>query len=200
MKLYSDFAGRRVAQILGDLAAVAVIVVGIVVARTLHDTIASFKAIGANVEKSGSDFSKTMSDIGKQLGGIPFIGGGIKSPFETASDAGGTLRDAGSNWQDGVETLASLVGWTVTVLVVLIVLVGWVRPRIVGAIRRGATARLAERGASLDLLALRALATRPARTIGAIDPDAAGAWRRGDPEAIRRLAQLELRASGIRLD
>jgi hypothetical protein len=199
VKLYSDFGRRRASQALGDLAALAVIVVGIVVAVAIHNAIAAFRSIGADVTRSGNDFASTMSDIGGRLAGVPLIGGGISAPFSSASDAGGTLADAGSNWQSGVEHLATLVGWTVAVLVVLIVLLGWVRPRIVGAIRRAAVARLATASASLDLLALRALATRPARAVTRVDDDVVAAWRRGDDEVIRKLAALELKASGVRL-
>jgi hypothetical protein len=199
VKLYSDFGGRRVYQALGDLAAIVVLVVGIVVAVAIHNAIAAFKGIGADVAKSGNDFSSTMSDIGGKLAGVPLIGGGISAPFSTASDAGGTLADAGTNWQNGIEHLATLVGWTVAALVVLVVLVGWVRPRLVGAVRRAAVARLATASASLDLLAFRALATRPARAVTRLDEDVVAGWRRGDPEVIRKLAALELKASGIRL-
>jgi hypothetical protein len=199
MKLYSDFGRRRAGQVVGDLAAVAVIVVGVVVAVAIHNAIAAFKGVGADVERSGHDFSSTMSDIGSRLSGVPLIGGGISAPFSSASDAGGTLATAGSDWQSGVERLATLVGWTVALLVVLVVLVGWVRPRVVGAVRRAAVARLATADASLDLLAFRALATRPARAVTKVDEDAVAAWRRGDAEVIRLLAALELKASGVRL-
>jgi hypothetical protein len=199
MKLYSDFGGRRVSQIVGDLVAVVVLVVGIVVAVAIHNAIVAFKAIGANVTKSGNDFSSTMSDIGGRLAGVPLIGGGISAPFTSASDAGGTLAHAGTSWQNGVEHLATLVGWTVAALVVLVVLAGWVRPRVVGAIRRAAVARLARESASLDLLAFRALANRPARAVTRVHPEAVSAWRSGDPDVIRGLAALELKASGVRL-
>ncbi|WP_375388379.1 hypothetical protein [uncultured Amnibacterium sp.] len=199
MRLYSDFGGRRASQVLGDLAAIATVVVGVVVAVALHDAIAAFKGIGADVTRSGKDFSSTMSDIGSRLSGVPLIGGGISAPFSSASDAGGTLAAAGTSWQAGVDHLATLVGWTVALLVVLVVLVGWVRPRLVGAVRRAAVARLATASASLDLLALRALATRSATVVTGIDEDVVAAWRRGDPAVIRRLAALELKASGVRL-
>ncbi|MFD1723017.1 hypothetical protein [Amnibacterium endophyticum] len=199
MKLYSDFGGRRAYQIVGDLFAVVVLVVGVRVAVALHDSIASLKGFGRDVARSGGDFRSTMSDIGDTLGGVPLIGGGIRSPFDAASAAGGTLVDAGTRWQDGVEALATLVGWTVAVLVVLVVLLGWIRPRLVGAVRRAAVARLATSAPSLDLLALRALATRPARAVTQADEDAVAGWRRGDEQVIRRLAALELRASGVRL-
>ena len=167
MKLYSDFGGRRTAQIVGDLAAIAVIVIGIVVAVAIHDAIAGFKGIGADVQRSGSDFSSTMSDIGSKLSGVPLIGGGISAPFTTASDAGGTLADAGSSWQTGVEHLATLVGWTVACLVVLVVLVGWVRPR---HRRRGPP-----RGGRPPRLRL--LVARPAGAPGARDPAGAAPSR-----------------------
>ena len=200
MKLYSDFGGRRASQVLGDVAAVVVLVIGVVVAVAIHDAIAGFKGIGADVQRSGTDFASTMSDIGGKLSGVPLIGGGISAPFTTASSAGGTLADAGSSWQTGVEHLATLVGWTVACLVVLVVLVGWVRPRIVGAMRRAAVARLATSSSSLDLLALRALATRPAKAVTALGDDVVAAWRQGDDDTIRRLAALELKASGVRIE
>jgi hypothetical protein len=199
VKLYSDFGGRRAYQIVGDLVALAVVVVGIVVAVAIHNAIVAFEAVGRNVQRSGTDFSSTMSDIGHRLSGVPLIGGGISAPFASASDAGGTLADAGAGWQRGVETLATLVGWTVACLVILVVLLGWVRPRVVGGIRRAAVARLARSSPSQDLLAFRALANRPASAVDRVDPDVVAAWRRGDAAVIRRLAALELRASGIRL-
>jgi len=51
----------------------------------------------------------------------------------------------------------------------------------------------------MDLLALRALTTQKLSAITKIDADALGAWRRGEPEVVRRLAQLELRSSGVKL-
>jgi hypothetical protein len=47
-------------------------------------------------------------------------------------------------------------------------------------------------------LALRALANRPLPKLAKISPDPVGAWRDQDPIAIRGLAALELRSSGIR--
>jgi len=199
VQLYSDFAGRRAWQIAGDVLALVVLVVGVRVAVALHDAIAAFEGFGRDVARSGSDFQSTLSGIGRTLGGVPLIGGGIRAPFDAAGDAGGTLADAGAGWQRGVETLSSLVGWTVAGLVVLVVLLGWVRPRVAGAVRRRAVARLASSASSLDLLALRALATRPAKAVAAVHDDAVAGWRRGDPEVIRALAALELRSSGVRL-
>ena len=54
-------------------------------------------------------------------------------------------------------------------------------------------------GASVDLLALRALSNPKLAVIAAVDPDPAGAWRRNDPAVITALANLELRSSGVKL-
>jgi hypothetical protein len=137
-----------------------------------------------------------MRDIGRQLGGVPLIGGGIRAPFGTAGAAGTTLAAAGTAWQDGVERIAALAGWTVAALVVLFVLIAWFRPRLAAALRRRQLARLAEADGGNDLLALRALLTRP-RAALAVAADAPAAWRAGDPAVIRRLAELELTAAGV---
>ncbi|MDH2444304.1 hypothetical protein QDR37_10160 [Amnibacterium sp. CER49] len=199
MRLYSDFWGARAYQIAGDVVALLVVIAGILLGRSLHDAIAGLEDVGTQVERSGSDFSSTLGSIGKQLGGVPLIGGGIRAPFDAASGAGATLASAGAQWRDGVERVATLSGWAVVLGVLLVVLVGWVRPRLVGAVRRAVVARLAGSDADLELLALRALATRPPRAVTRVDPHATAAWRRGDPDVIRRLAALELRAAGVRL-
>ncbi|HEY0776081.1 MAG TPA: hypothetical protein VGD51_18490, partial [Nocardioidaceae bacterium] len=49
----------------------------------------------------------------------------------------------------------------------------------------------------LDLFALRAMAHQPLHRLARISDDPAGAWRRGDPDVVRRLATLELRDSGL---
>ena len=199
MKLYSDFGGRRALQIASDLLALAVIVVGMVAAAALHDAIAALGVIGMNIEQSGSAFAQTMGEVGDNLAGVPLIGGSIRGPFDAASDAGGTLADAGVRWQNGVANLANTVGWTVAVLVLFIVALAWVLPRTRGVIHRSRVARLAATPSSMDLLAIRALATQPAHVVADVDPQVVAAWRRGDPAVIHRLAALELQASGIKL-
>lgn len=198
MKLYSEFPRARALQIAGDLVAIVVLVLGVVAGVALHRAIAGLEAAGAKVATSGAGFQSTMSDIGAKLSGVPLIGGTIREPFESASSAGADLSRAGTDWSTGVERVAVLAGWLVFLLVLLLVLVGWVRPRIVGAIRRGIVARLARSTPDLDLLALRALTRRSPRVLRAVHPHAADAWRNGDADVVRRLAAVELAASGIR--
>ncbi len=199
MRIYSDLPRARALQIAGDVVALVVLVGGIVLAIALHGAIAALEDVGNRVAASGSGFAATLGDIGRRLGGVPLIGSGIRAPFDGAAGAGSALASAGAGWRDGVERIAAIAGWTVALLVLLVVLGGWVRPRLAGALRRGALAQLAADPGALDLLALRALVGRPPRALRAVAPDAAAAWRRGDEAMIHRLASIELRASGLRM-
>ena len=43
-----------------------------------------------------------------------------------------------------------------------------------------------------------AMAHQPLHVLAGIDADPSGAWRRGDPDVVDRLARLELRSVGLR--
>jgi hypothetical protein len=64
---------------------------------------------------------------------------------------------------------------------------------------RRATAgrRFVDSSEDLDLFAMRALARQPLHRLAAVSDDPAGAWRRRDAEVVGRLADLELRESGL---
>ena len=78
------------------------------------------------------------------------------------------------------------------------VLVTWLPVRVRFARRAGAAQRFLDSGADLDLFALRAMAHQPLHVLARITDDPAGAWRRADEPVVRRLAELELRAVGMR--
>jgi len=76
------------------------------------------------------------------------------------------------------------------------ILVVRVPPRLAAARRAATAARLRDAGAGAgeELLALRALTSRPLEELLAVAPDPMEAYRRGDHAA---LAALELRANGL---
>jgi hypothetical protein len=75
----------------------------------------------------------------------------------------------------------------------------WGPARYRFARRAGETAVLARMPGGENLLALRALATRPVHEIAAVCPDALDASRRDDPDVVARLAALELMHVGVAL-
>lgn len=199
MKLYSDFPARRTRQILGDLFAAVLIAVWVSIGVFVYNLIMGLASFGVQMEDAGSQFRETMTEVSATLGDVPLIGSGIRAPFDGASDAGAALETAGVEQQQLVQSIATWLGIGVAVVPILTILVLWLVPRTRFALKAGATAAQVKAGASLDLLALRALSSQKLSTVLQVDADPLAAWRRGDPAVVRALAQLELEASGVRL-
>lgn len=199
MKLYSDFGPRRTRQIIGDVLALAAIGAWVWLGVIVYQLIENLATFGVQMEEAGAGFRQTMTEVGETLGGIPLIGPGIRTPFDGASGAGGALETAGQSQQVAVNQLATGLGIGIAALPILMILVLWLVPRIRFARKAGRARAIAESGAGIDLLALRALATQKISALSAVDPDSMAAWRRGDETVMRALAQLELKSSGVRL-
>jgi hypothetical protein len=94
--------------------------------------------------------------------------------------------------------LAWLLALAVAAPPILALMMPWLFLRVRFFRRKWTAVTLASTWAGEQLLALRALANRPLPKLAAVSSDPVGAWRNQDPIAIRGLAALELRASGIR--
>ena len=199
MKFYSDYPARRTRQIITDVLALVAIGAWVWLGAAVYRLVMNLSDFGVQMEESGAGFRSTMTDISDNLSGVPLIGGGIKAPFDGASDAGKALEQAGQAQQIAVQQLATGLGIGIAVVPVLTILILWLVPRLRFARKAGTAKALSTHPASVDLLALRALSTRTLASISKIDPDAAAAWRRGDETVIRALAGLELKSSGVRL-
>jgi hypothetical protein len=199
MQIYSDFAPHRTRQILADVVAVAAMAAWIALGAVVYSLVFDLTRFGEQMQSAGADFSGTMSDIGDQLGGVPLIGGGISGPFDVASGAGASLEAAGRSQQEAVLNLAVGLGWGIAVVPVVTILLFWLVPRLRFARRAATTRRLLGGGVTVDMLALRALTSQKLSVLAAVDADPVSAWRRGDPEVMRSLAELELKAAGVRI-
>jgi len=200
MKLYSDFTGRRTGQITIDVIATLSIAAWVWFGITIYQLVSNLSAFGIQMQQAGAGFRQTMTDVGENLGSIPVIGGGIRAPFDGASGAGAALEQAGLDQQIAVNQLATVLGIGIAALPIVMILLIWLIPRLRFVRRaRNAQAIMASK-AGVDLLALRALANQRMAVIAEVDPDAMAAWRRGDETVMHRLAQLELRSAGVRLD
>ena len=199
MNLYSDFAPRRTRQIMGDVAALLAIGAWAWLGATVFQLVSNLSTFGMQMEEAGSGFRQTMVEVGETLGGIPLIGGGVRVPFDGASDAGQSLQAAGQSQQVAVSQLATGLGVGIAVLPILMILIVWLVPRIRFA-RKSANARaMMNVSAGIDLLALRALANQKISELSAVSPNAMEAWRRGDESVMRALARLELTSAGVKL-
>ena len=199
MKLYSDFAPRRTRQILADLLALAAIAAWVWLGVIVFQLVSNLSVFGKQMEDAGAGFKHTMTEVGNTLGRVPLIGGGIRSPFDAASDAGTSLELAGQSQQLAVSQLAVGLGIGIAAVPILTILLLWLLPRIRFARRAGRARAIVNTGDGIDLLALRALASQKISALRRVDENAMAAWRRGDETVLRKLAQLELRSSGVRL-
>jgi hypothetical protein len=198
MKLYADTSVRRTLQVLGDLALVLWIWVWIVVAGKVHDATLELATPGHRIDSSAGDLAGRLRDAGETVAGLPLVGDEVSRPFDGAGDAAGGLAAAGRQQVAAVETLAQWLGVAVALIPILVLLWLYLPARIAFVRRATAGRRFLDAGADLDLFALRAMAHQPLHVLARIDPDPAGAWRRGEPEVIDRLARLELRSVGLR--
>ncbi|WP_158437920.1 hypothetical protein [Naasia lichenicola] len=199
MSLYSDFPARRTLQVVIDLLAVIAIVLAIVAGAAVRSAIDGLAGLGEQMQSTGSDFDGALSDAGDQLGGVPLIGGGIRSPFDAAASAGASLADAGAQQQSAVHTAAAVAGLLVTLIPIGFLLWYWLRARIIFAIGSARARAILRLDDGLDVLALRALVAAPAADLRTASPRPANAWRMADSADIARLAAIELRTWGVRL-
>jgi len=200
MKVYSDFSAQRSRQIFADVLAVAAIAAWVWLGTFVYGLVMGLSTFGVQMQDAGAGFRQTMADVSDNLSGIPLIGGGVQAPFDAASDAGAALEAAGIDQQIAVQQLATGLGIGIAVLPIITILVLWLAPRLLFVRRASAVKAQVRSGASLDLLALRALSTQRLSTLAKIDGDPLAAWRRGDEAIVRQLAQLELKSSGVRMD
>ena len=196
---YSDFGPRRTRQIIAAVVALGLIAGWVWVGIAVYTLVRNLAAFGKQMEDAGKGFSATMTEAGNTLGRVPLIGSGIRTPFDSASSAGGSLEAAGLSQQVAVNQLAVGLGIAIAALPILVILLLWLAPRIRFARKSAQVKAEVRAGAGIDLLALRALATQEISTLSKIDPDAMAAWRRGDVQVMRALAHLELKSSGVRL-
>jgi hypothetical protein len=129
---------------------------------------------------------------------VPLVGDQLTKPFNGAADAARSLADAGRQQQEIVGNVALIVALVVVALPLTLVLLGWLPLRLRWMRRAGVASRVRNEPAGRDLLALRALASRPLNELTKLGPDIAQSWRNGDAAAVEALAALELKDLGLK--
>ena len=198
MSFYSDFAPRRIRQIVADAAAGVVVILSIMVGVAVHGLIAAFGEVWRALEDAGTGFEDTMGDVGENLAGVPLIGEGIRAPFDGLSDAGEQIALAGQAGQDLVAAIALFAGFGVALLPISLLLIVWLWPRLRFARRSAETRALLALDDGQALLALRALDGTTAE-LAKISRQPVRDWLGGDPRVTHQLAALQARTSGVRI-
>jgi hypothetical protein len=199
MKLYADLRSRRAGQLAGDLLLVVWIFLWARVGMAVYDAVQELGVVGQQVEEGGSELAGNLGEAGRRAASVPLVGDELRSPFDAAAGAAAAIADAGRAQQEAVSDLALLLGGVTAVVPIAVLVLFWVPRRLVFARRAGAARRHLDAADDLDLFALRALAGQPMHRLARVSDDPVGAWRRGDAVVVRRLADLELRDSGLRV-
>ncbi len=198
MKLYADRTAPRMRQLITDLLVVAWVYVWIRLGMRLFDLIQKLAVPGQKLESAGNGMADNLGKVGDKIGDVPVAGNSLAAPFGDAANAARSLANAGKEQQAVVGDLSWALTFMLLAVPLGLVLFVWLPLRIRWVRRASAAAKLGGAKAGRDLLALRALATQPLSRLAKLDPDIATAWRKGDPDAVDSLAQLQLRRLGLR--
>ncbi len=198
MTLYAAQPGRRLSQVLADVGMLLWVVAWARVGMAVHDATMRLAEPGRRLESAGGGFRDRLTEAGGKVDDLPVLDDRVAEPFRDAAGAGTSIEQAGRDLVTAVERLATTLGWVTALTPVLVVGAFWLSRRLAFIRRATAAQSLVDSTDDLDLFALRALAHQSLPALSEISDDPAGAWRARDPEVVRRLALLELRACGLR--
>jgi hypothetical protein len=196
--MYADRLPTAVRQLLTDLLVVIWVYAWIRGAMWLHDVVLKLGVPGQKLQGAGTGMADNLAQAGSTVGRVPIVGDDLTGPFNRAAEAARSLADAGREQQEVVGNLALVLALLLLAMPLGLVLFGWLPLRLRWMRRAGVARTVRDQPAGRDLLALRALATRPLNQLVKLGPDIAQSWRNGDPSAVDALAALELSDLGLR--
>ncbi|KMO67905.1 MAG: hypothetical protein HZB45_03380 [Mycolicibacterium rufum] len=195
---YATTPGRLLSQLFSDLVVIAWTAVWVFVGMAVHSAVATIAEFGYQVESGANGVAGNLDSAGRSADNVPLIGDSLANPLSAAGDAAREIAGAGQTLGVTAGWLAWLLALAVAAPPILALMMPWLFLRVRFFRRQWTAITLASTAAGEELLALRALANRPLAKLAAVSPDPVGAWRSQDRTAIRGLAALELRATGIR--
>ncbi|GLW32928.1 hypothetical protein [Actinoplanes regularis] len=197
MKFYADRVPTAARQLITDLLIVFWIYLWVRVAIWVHDTVELLAVPGVKLESAGNGIADNLAEAGGKVGRVPLVGDQLTKPFTGAADAARSIADAGHQQQELVDKLALILPSMAVAVPLALVLFLWLPLRLRWIRRASAAISVRDEPAGRDLLALRALASRPLSELTKLGPDIAQSWRAGDAAAVDALAELELKRLGL---
>ncbi len=198
VKLYAEKPGTALRQLITDILVVLWVYIWVRVSKGVYDTIEKLAVPGEKLEGAGNSLAQQLRDAGSKVKRVPIAGDDLAGPFNNAGDAAAGVADAGRQQQEVVHNVALAMSLALLALTLGVVLLFWLPRRLRWIERATTVAKMRDTAPGKDLLALRALASQPLSKLVALDPDIAAAWRRGDADAVDRLAKLELGGVGLK--
>ncbi len=195
--MYAQTSARRARQVSGDVFVLAWVVAWCYVATVVHRLVSALAEPARALASSGTEFNQTIRDTGDKLGSIPWAGADLQGAINQLGGLGSQAASTGTAAAATIEQLAFVLAFVVAAAPALGLAIPWINLRLRFIRRAAAARRFIDADSDLDLFALRALAHQPMPKLARISDDPTGAWRRGDPEITRALAELELFDAGL---
>ncbi|MBF4162893.1 hypothetical protein [Nocardioides acrostichi] len=197
LRCYADQPARRTLQIVGDLAALLVVLLAIWLGHQANDGIDGLGERVLRVDSAASSLSSGLDETGDVLSRAPLVGDDAAEPLRRAAESSDGIGRASRDTAATIDTVGTAVGVGVTLAVLLAAAPWWLPNRIRFVVTATLLDRYLRGGGDPDLLALRALARQPVTLLVRRYPEAAAGWRAGDPDVVAALAELELGAAGL---
>jgi hypothetical protein len=197
VKLYAERLPTAIRQLLTDIVIVIWVYLWIRAAIWVHDMVEKLAVPGQKLQSAGGGIADNLAEAGGKIGQVPLVGDQLVKPFNGAASAARSIAEAGRQQQEVVDQMALVLAILAVAVPMALVLFLWLPLRLRWMRRAGVATSVRDEPAGRDLLALRALATRPLNELAKLGPDIAQSWRNGDAEAVDALAALELRRLGL---
>ncbi|WP_432488640.1 hypothetical protein [Kineococcus sp. SYSU DK018] len=198
VRWYADLPAVRARQVTADAVWLVLVTASVLLGRAVNGAVSALAAPARGFTGGARDLERQLDGAGENAADLPLVGDELAGPLQRAADGAASLAAAGQQQVDAVTQLATVLGLASAAVPVVLVTLLRLVPRRRWQRRADETRRLLRTPGGEELLALRALHTRsPAELLG-VHPEPVLAWRRGDPAAVRALADLQLRAVGLR--
>lgn len=196
MKLYAERPARLVAQVAGDVAAVAWSAGWVWLALQVHDRLDALRQPTVRVGRASDGIANALTDTGDQVRNLQFVGDVLAAPFDAIAEGARELVTASDNGQAAIGSLADLMIPVIALLPVLFAVAVWLALRGRWIRRATGASRLRSSEQGVVLLAAQAL-TSP--RLDRVTGELGDGHPFDDTRSLRALAGHQLRGLGLRV-
>jgi hypothetical protein len=112
MRLYPDLSRPRTRTIAADAAVVLTVIVFAWLGTFVHDSVEELLPVSQGVQDAGRSVEGALNRAGDAVGGAPVVGGDVKEALQDAGrGTGGEAVAAGREGEEGIRSLANVLGW-----------------------------------------------------------------------------------------
>jgi hypothetical protein len=199
MAIYARRPWRLAGQVSADVFVLAWAVSWWLVAGVAKRAILSLAGPARDAAGVSRQLSIQFHQAAEEAGRVPRLGDRLRQPLDAASASLTHVVDAAGQQATSIERLGTLMGWLVFLIPVTLLIALWLPARIRFFLHARAAQHFVDSVTDLDMLALRAVTNQPLHVLARISADPVGAWRMRDATVIHKLAEVELRRSGLRM-